>query len=118
MQWKDNQLTSENIDIKEKLKQNKIFLNLYFTYKNLYLSIDNSIMEYKSTNFEQSFITISPYLKYKSKNKKWLFYVKGNDLLNLNNNYIIENTVFDNYLEERKIATIGDYIIGGLKYKF
>ncbi len=117
-EWQDNQLTSENVSIKEKLKQNKIFLNIYFTYKNLYLSIDNSIMEYNSTNFEQSFVTISPYLKYKSKNKKWLFYVKANDLLNFNNNYIIENSVFDNYLEERKTATIGGYIIGGLKYKF
>jgi len=116
--WKDNEIKGRNISNVEKFTKNKTFINLYFTYKKISFSIKNSIIKYKSTNFQESLINISPYFKYKSNNNNLLFYLKADNILNLNNNYIIENVFFDNHIEERKMATIGGYVIVGMKYMF
>ena len=97
---------------------NSPFLNLFFDYEKISLTINNSAEFYNSTNLYQYFFNISPVLSYKPRNNKWSFFIEGNDLLNLNRNSIVENAVYENYFEVKNVSTIGGFIITGLSYKF
>lgn len=111
-------IESRGINTNNKVLLNSPFLNLFFDYEKISLTINNSAEFYNSTNLYQYFFNISPVLRYKQGNNKWSFFIEGNDLLNLNRNSIVENAVYENYFEVKNVSTIGGFIITGLSYKF
>ncbi len=115
---KQSYVSSKTIDTKSKLHLHQPYLNLFFDYLNFSLTVKSSIEFYRTSTLEKQLYTLSPNLSYKTKNKKWKFYIKGQDILNLNKNYIIENIAYNNYFEERTVSTIGGFMIAGLVYKF
>ncbi len=115
---KQSTVSSKNIDTKNEVLLHQPYTNLFFNYGGFNLIINASIELYKTNTLEKQLYTISPSLYYKTNNKKWKFYIKGQDILNLNKNYIIENIAYNNYFEERTVSTIGGFIIAGLVYKF
>ena len=115
---KQNIIKSKSININNRVVLNKPYLNLFVNYNRFRLTINNSVELYNSSTLNQQFYRIDPVLNYKTKNNKWTFYIKGNDILNLNKNFIIENAIYENYFEEKTVSTLGGFIITGLKYKF
>ena len=101
---------------KNMLILNKPYLNLIFDFKKLSLTIKNSLVSYQSSLFNREYLQIDPVLNYET--KKWIFFIKGKDILNMNRNYIVENAFYDNYLEEKTVAVLGGYIITGFQYRF
>lgn len=115
---KQNIIDSKSININSRVTLNEPYLNLFFNTKQFDFSINSSIESYNSNVLEQQFYRIDPALNYKTKNKRWTFYIKGIDVLNMNKNYIIENTVFENFIEEKKVSILGGFIISGFRFKF
>lgn len=101
-----------------RLVLNKPLLNLHFNYKKFDLTVDNTVEYYKTNTFNQRIYIINPTLNYKTRAAKWTFYLKGNDILNLNKNSIIENAAYESYFEEKTVLTLGGFVVGGLKYAF
>jgi len=115
---KQNIIESMSINLNNKLILNVPYLNLFINYQRFDFTINNSIEFYNSNVLEQEFYRIDPIINYRTKDEKWAFYIKGKDILNMNKNYIIENAIYENYLEEKRVSTLGGFIITGLKYKF
>lgn len=113
---KDRVIESEKNILKNSLIVKKPYLNLFFDYKKWSFTIKSTLVSYKSNTFKREFFEIDPVINYKT--KKWIFYIKGNDILNLNRNFIIENAYYDNYFEERTVATLGGYVLAGFQYNF
>ncbi|MFV0249073.1 MAG: carboxypeptidase-like regulatory domain-containing protein [Tenacibaculum sp.] len=118
--FKRKQNTVKSKSINNKLILSNPYFNVFVNYNGFSLTIKNSVEIYNSNALNQQFHRINPVLNYKTKNKKWTLYIKGNDILNINKNFIIENTVYENYnyFEEKTVSTLGGFIITGLKYKF
>ncbi len=116
--YKKEQSNIYNIDTESKVILNKPYLNLYFNFNRLSISLDNSIEFYDINGLQNHFVRINPNIYYKTKNKKWKFYIKGQDILNINTNYIVENAIYDDYIEERRLSIMGGFIITGVRYKF
>ncbi len=115
---KQSIISSKNIDTKNELTLHQPYMNLFLNYGGFNLTINSSMELYQTNTLKKQLYTISPGAYYKTNNKKWKFYIKGQDILNLNKNYIIENLAYDNYFEERTAATMGGFVIVGLVYKF
>lgn len=115
---RQNSIQSKSINIDNKVILNAPYLNAFFNYNKFSLTINNSIEFYNSSDLNQQFYRIDPVLNYKTKNNKWTFYVKGNDMLNMNRNFIIKNAVYENFFEVKRVSTLGGFVIAGLKYKF
>ncbi len=98
--------------------KHKPFLKLMFDYKQWHLSINTAYEDYQSNLLERHFVRIDPTLRFKTKNKKWNFYIKAKDILQMNKNEIIKTSLYDNYFEEQSVMVMGGYVILGMKYKF
>ncbi len=109
---------SKNIETESKVILNEPYLNFNFNFNRFSITLNNSMEFYSINGLQSHFIRISPKIHYKTKDKKWKFYVKGQDILNINTNYVVENAIYDNYIEEKTLSTMAGYIIGGLTYKF
>ncbi len=109
---------SQNTDTESEVVLHKPYLNLFLSYGGFNLTINSSLEAYKTNTLEKQLYNISPSVYYKTKNKKWKFYLKGQDILNLNKNYIIENIAYNHYFEDRTVSILGGFIIAGLVYKF
>lgn len=107
-----------NADIVTKFTISKPFTRLLFNYKQFAMTIDASYDNYKSNLLNHDFIQIDPSARYKSKNKKWEFYIKAKDILQLNKNEIINTTLYANYFTEKYISVMGGYILFGGKFMF
>ncbi len=116
--YKNNRSTVLSNSVESEVVLHQPYMNLFFNYSGFDLIINSSVELYKTKKSEKQLYTVSPSLYYKTKNKKWKFYIKGQDILNLNKNYIIENIAYNNYFEERTVSTIGGFMIAGLVYKF
>lgn len=115
---KQSTVVSKSMNTKSKVYLHQPHLNVFLNYKNFNLNINSSIEFYETNLLEKRIYTISPSLYYKTNNKKWKFYIKAQDILNLNKNYIIENIAYNNYFQEKTVSTIGGFVIMGLAYKF
>ena len=114
---KQDNIESKDINVKNRVILNTSYFNLLVNYNKLNLTINNSIEFYTSSTTNQKFFNLSPILNLKT-NNKLTFYIKGNDLLNMNKNFIIQNNIYENYFEEKTVSVLGGFIITGLKYKF
>ncbi|MEM9549417.1 MAG: hypothetical protein AAGA77_25835, partial [Bacteroidota bacterium] len=115
---RQNLIESSSINISSKVVTHEPFLNVLFNFRRLDFRINGAIEFFNSEVSQQRFYRIAPTLDYKSANKKWTFYIKGVDILNMRSNSIIENRVFENYVEERNVAILGGFAIAGFKLKF
>ncbi len=115
---KQSKIDIENIDTKSKVILNESFINIYSSFNRFSITINNSIEFYDVNGLQNNFIRINPSIHYKTKDKKWKFFIKGQDILNINTNYIVENAIYENYFEEKTISTMGGFIITGMTYKF
>ncbi len=108
------QTSISNENVKNTLILNKPYVNLIFSNEKLKFIFNNSIDLY---SVDRQFYKVSPALYY-TINKKIKIHIKGEDLLNVNKNYIIENSSIDNYFEEKAISTMGGFVVIGFTYKF
>lgn len=115
---RQNIIESEGININSKVLLNEPYLNLFLNYHQFDFTVNNSIEFYNSDILKQQFYRIDPILNYKTIDKKWTFYIKGVDILNMDKNYIIENIIHENYIEEKRVSILGGFIVAGFKYKF
>lgn len=113
---KRNKTSISLINNTSELISNKIDANLITDYKSFRIVFNNSFENFQSDKSNKHFYRISPSLRYKIKN--WTFYVNGDDLLQINTNYIIANAFYNNYFEESKISALSGKIIVGAKYVF
>jgi|GEM_PF-4161321 len=113
---RQSNVETNNIDFNSTVILNRPFVNLYVNYKKFNLAINSSFEDYYSGVSNQQFYRIDPSLNYNS--KKWSFYLRGNDILNMNRNSIVENEVHEGFFEEKIVSTIGGFALAGLKYKF
>lgn len=114
---KKNNIVNKDINIENRVLLNTPYFNLLVNYNKLNLTINNSIEFYTSSTTSQKFFNLSPTLNLKINNKS-TFYIEGNNLLNMNKNFIIQNNMYENYFEEKTVSVLGGFIITGLKYKF
>lgn len=105
-------------DMITKFTINKPFAKLLFNYKQFNFSIDASYDDYKSNLLNRDFVQIDPSARYTSENKKWEFYIKAKDILQLNKNEIINTNSYANYVTEKYISIMGGYILFGSKFMF
>ncbi len=107
-----------NADMVTEFTINKPFMKLLFDYKQFNLTVDASYDDYKSNLLNRNFVRIDPSARYTSKNKKWEFYIKAKDILQLNKNEIISTNSYANYFAEKYISVMGGYILFGIKFMF
>ncbi len=110
----------ENTEIKvtNTLTTQQPYFDLRFKYFQFRLNIEGSVKFYNGKSFDQTVYSLDPVFKYVTMDKKWEFFAKGHDVFNLGKNSIIENSVRDDYLEEKTIYTLGGYVMFGVKYNF
>lgn len=113
-----NKIVSYNNPTSTQVATLSPYVNLLFSFNNLKAQINTTFRKYESQNHTIQRLYISPSLKYHKNKSKWEFSLRGNDILNLNNNEIfrIENQL--SYIEEKTISIMGGYVIAGIGFKF
>ncbi|PID69573.1 MAG: hypothetical protein CR989_01000 [Flavobacteriales bacterium] len=101
-----------------KVTQTEPFLNIFLNSRQFFFGIDNSLKTYKTGKNSNTFYRLNPEVRYSSKNGKWKWYLKGNDILHLDKNKIIENAAYENFYEEETVSVLSGYVVTGLEYKF
>lgn len=107
-----------NRDMVTEFTLNKPYTKLLFDYKQFNLTIIASYEDYKSNLLNRNFVRIDPSVHFKSLNKKWEFYIKAKDILQLDENEMISTNYYANYFEEKYISIMGGYALFGIKYQF
>ena len=97
---------------------NNIGLDFIFKIKSIRVNTNLHYLTQKNeTSINNNFI-ISPKIMFQSKNKKWIYSIKSNNLLHLNEyNYLTQN--YSNYyIEKSKQSILPGFLTFGLKYHF
>lgn len=106
-----NSITTTNI---------KPFINLrYKKTKQFYTQLSLAYNSFISSVLEQrDFFEVSPQIRYSNKNQNWSFYIEGENILNLNELEVIENTSNSSFFEERIVRAFPGYLNLGIRYNF
>jgi hypothetical protein len=86
--------------------------------KQLFWNLNSIFTSYSGQNSDRDLFSLSPRIRYSKDKSKWEVYLKGDNILNLNNQTIIENNSTSNFFEQRLTSTLQGYLIFGSKYKF
>lgn len=118
IRYKLSHIAVNKLSRQNNLAQTEPFVNLILNNGNWHLEIDNTLENYKVDKTHKTFYRLSPELRYSSKNDKWEWFLRGNDILHLDKSQIIGNTAYENYFEEKTVSVLSGYALIGLVYKF
>lgn len=113
----ESKINTEINSTNSKTKLDKPFLNIYLDLDRLKLKLNKSIKFYKTNSVYRQY-GLDFKLDYITKNRKIIFFLKGSNILNINNSFSVKNTVYESYVEDRTISNMQGYGIAGIKYKF
>lgn len=111
-------LIKNNFTDGSSVTKTSLHAKLFINYNRLGVVMSSAMESFRSRSSSMINYSISPKVNYDSKNRKWTFYIKGDNISNFHSNTVIENTAYESFFEEKKVSTLSGYIISGLKYNF
>ncbi|HIP37774.1 MAG TPA: hypothetical protein EYG85_13065 [Crocinitomix sp.] len=97
---------------------NDIGLDFIFKIKSIRINSEFHYLTQKNeTNINNNLI-INPEIMFQSENKKWIYSIKSNNLLNLNKYNYLNQNYSNYYIENSSQSVLTGFLIFGLKYHF
>ena len=110
------------------LQDNTIFSSILEPYleligthfeKRLYWKFNTTIQQFNSNNdTSRTVFNVNPIVEFTSLSKKWTYFLRGRNILNLEGPEIIQNINRTNFFEERISNSLSGYLGVGAKYSF